>query len=461
MSSSLGFLRNTVIPHKHNNYRPYFLRHPVLFTLSSLFLTSKVGIFLLVSLVPKTAYLSTITSTFLISQTNESRREAGLPVLAPNQELSESARLKAEDMFKKGYFAHVSPSGDSPWKWIDSVNYNYEYAGENLAIDFSTGEGVHQAWLASPGHRKNILSKNYKDIGIAVVTGKFQGRTTTVVVQHFGSLNNAPAVKKPEPVVKSATSKASETLEAPQIIEPTEGQILESGAATVRGLSQTGSTIDLKLDGEKVGGYLSDAGVFGGKFNVPEGENGASYLTAVASLDGQVSPASAPRKVVLDTTKPSIGQDSAIILPNPKDNSSAVFMIPVFGSIKKATASIDGKIIPLSLKGSVALAAIDSSSVPAEKLTVKVEGQNGNSVVKEVTPITKFNVSVQEKNQTNIISSIGKIDSSLKLVFSIIIYILAFLLAVNVLVHVKIQRADLITHVLFVLILGTILFFVT
>ncbi len=463
MRTGLRLLRNTVIPHKHNNYRPYFLRHPVLFALSSLFLVSKAGIIILISLTPETAYLSTITSSFLIDKTNEARQEASLPNLTPNSTLAESAQLKAEDMLKKSYFAHVSPSGVTPWNWIDDTHYNYQYAGENLAIDFSTGEAVHNAWMASPGHRRNILNKNYKDIGIAVVTGTFQGRTTTIVVQHFGSLSEVPVQEENMSPAKEPVQQPlkNSELAPPQIIEPSEGQILENGAATVRGLSQVGSMVNVRLDGKNIGKYLSDAGVFQGKFNVPTDSNGPSYLTAVASLGKQESPVSSPRKVVLNTKKPSIEQDSAIILPNPKDQSSLVFIVPVFGSVKKVTANIDGQIVPLSVKGSVAMASIDVSKASAEKLTVKAEGQNGSSTIKQVTPITKFNINPRQQSQINIISSINKIDNRLKIVFTIIIYLLALLLAVNVLIHIKIQHADLIMHVLFVLILGTVLIFVT
>jgi hypothetical protein len=66
------------------------------------------------------------------------------------------------------------------------VNYNYTYAGENLAMNFSEAEDALSAWLASPTHRDNILSQNYEDIGVAVVVGEINGTETTLVVQLFG-----------------------------------------------------------------------------------------------------------------------------------------------------------------------------------------------------------------------------------------------------------------------------------
>jgi len=62
-------------------------------------------------------------------------------------------------------------------------NYNYKYAGENLAIDFIDSSQVIEAWLNSPSHRANLLNQNYQEIGVAVVSGNLEGYETTLVVQ--------------------------------------------------------------------------------------------------------------------------------------------------------------------------------------------------------------------------------------------------------------------------------------
>lgn len=59
--------------------------------------------------------------------------------------------------------------------------------GENLAIGFVDSGEVNEAWLESPAHKANIINNKYKEIGIAVLKGSFQGNTTTLVVQLFGS----------------------------------------------------------------------------------------------------------------------------------------------------------------------------------------------------------------------------------------------------------------------------------
>src|SRR3989344_4740191 len=89
-------------------------------------------------------------------------------------------------MASKGYFAHVSPEGQSPWYWLKQAGYSFSYAGENLAVDFSDSADVSRAWLDSPGHRANILNKNFLETGVAISKGMYQGRETTFVVQFFG-----------------------------------------------------------------------------------------------------------------------------------------------------------------------------------------------------------------------------------------------------------------------------------
>jgi uncharacterized protein YkwD len=133
------------------------------------------------------AIASEITMERMIELTNKSRVEAGLEELMPNEELSRVAEAKAEDMFQNQYFEHTSPSGVTPWFWFEKIGYDYMYAAENLAIDFKSSEGTHSALMKSTGHRENILGVNYKEVGIAVVSGNFEGRETIIVVEEFGS----------------------------------------------------------------------------------------------------------------------------------------------------------------------------------------------------------------------------------------------------------------------------------
>lgn len=123
----------------------------------------------------------------LLSETNGARLKNGAGEVRINTLLSIAAEKKALDMFEYNYWSHTSPSGVQPWDFILGENYDYIYAGENLARDFSTSKGVIDAWLDSKSHRENLLNPKYVDIGLAVVDGELDGAETTLVVQMFGA----------------------------------------------------------------------------------------------------------------------------------------------------------------------------------------------------------------------------------------------------------------------------------
>lgn len=141
------------------------------------------------------AQASDINASSLIELTNQARTESGLKPLSPNHKLTQAAYRKAHDILEQGYFAHTNPSGKPFYQWIEEEGYNYLYAGENLAVDFSSNEGVAAAWLASPSHRANIVNENYTEIGLVALRGAWQDHATTVVVQMFGTiLQDSPTV---------------------------------------------------------------------------------------------------------------------------------------------------------------------------------------------------------------------------------------------------------------------------
>src|SRR5436305_2302100 len=94
----------------------------------------------------------------VLELTNYQRAKAGLPPLSFETRLSNSARWKAEDMAKRNYFDHADGKGRD---FIDrATDYGYRdwhYLGENIAAGQTSPEEVVAEWMASPGHRKNIL----------------------------------------------------------------------------------------------------------------------------------------------------------------------------------------------------------------------------------------------------------------------------------------------------------------
>jgi uncharacterized protein YkwD len=180
-----------VHPRRSNNHRARII-HPEGFLL--LFLIAGAFTLGLKILSPRTSlqssilgYSSSITSQKVIDETNAQRAKIGLSSLTPNEQLTQAAYAKAQDMFKEQYWAHYSPSGKSPWDFMRQQNYTYSVAGENLARDFIQPEDMMTAWMNSPTHKENIVNPRYNQIGIAVVNGVLQGVETTLVVQMFGT----------------------------------------------------------------------------------------------------------------------------------------------------------------------------------------------------------------------------------------------------------------------------------
>ena len=89
-----------------------------------------------------------------------------------NWQLSRIARYKSADMATKNYFSHTSPTYGSPFKMMESFGIRYSSAGENLAYGQKTPQQVMTAWMNSPGHRSNIMSPSFSQIGVGYATNK-------------------------------------------------------------------------------------------------------------------------------------------------------------------------------------------------------------------------------------------------------------------------------------------------
>lgn len=203
------------VPSEANHYRPASLSRDFLiaivavtcvvegFLLSSLFMQSNAG-----------QFAASVLKSAVINLTNAERADAGLVALTSNPQLTLAAQAKAEDMAARGYFSHEGPDGKEPWQWVAEAGYDYAYAGENLAVRFYDSADVVEAWMESPSHRANVVKGVYRDIGIGIADGVYEGQQTTFVVQYFGtsrtSLGIAPA-KTTKPVEAVVTVAASST----------------------------------------------------------------------------------------------------------------------------------------------------------------------------------------------------------------------------------------------------------
>lgn len=137
-----------------------------------------------------------LTVAGILAETNRHRQINNLAPLILNPTLNGAAEHKLADMFAQQYFDHDSPDGIGPSDVVDQVGYPYLRIGENLALgNFANDADLVQAWMDSPGHRANILSKGFTEIGLSASLGEFDGRSTWLAVQTFA----LPANTCPQP----------------------------------------------------------------------------------------------------------------------------------------------------------------------------------------------------------------------------------------------------------------------
>jgi len=206
----ISWFKKYFVPHDGNNNQPHFLRDKNTRNVILVVLFVELAIFIL----PTTSLLNfagvnftaAVLPAVLDDLTNQNRHNANLPSLKESTLLDQAAQLKATDMSTKGYFAHNSPDGKTPWYWFNLVGYKYTYAGENLAINFTDSQDVANAWMNSPTHRANILKGGYTEVGTGLSTGIYNGREAIYVVQLYASPQIAPvAVITPKPVAPIPT----------------------------------------------------------------------------------------------------------------------------------------------------------------------------------------------------------------------------------------------------------------
>jgi cysteine-rich secretory family protein len=181
-------------------------------------------------------YATDISPEVLLQQTNGERVTYHEPALTLDQELTNAAQAKANDMAKRNYWSHVTPEGIQPWAFVAAAGYQYEAAGENLAYGFGTSEQVMTAWMNSPEHRANILNGDYQDVGFATANvANYRGTgPETIIVAMYGEQSGMVS-----PSTNALTSKAvplgtqSQPVSRLQLIDAT--QTAELFAAAIAG----------------------------------------------------------------------------------------------------------------------------------------------------------------------------------------------------------------------------------
>lgn len=77
-----------------------------------------------------------------------------------------AARVHSVDMATRGFFDHTNPDGESPFDRMEKAGYGFAFAGENIAAGQMTPADVVVGWLESPGHCRNIMSPDFRELGV-------------------------------------------------------------------------------------------------------------------------------------------------------------------------------------------------------------------------------------------------------------------------------------------------------
>ncbi len=113
---------------------------------------------------------------------NRERTTRGLPKLRRSTPLTRAARFHARQMRAKRFFDHRDPAGRGPLERVRRYTTRFTTVGENIAAGHASAAATCRQWMASPGHRANILRPQYRALGVGYASG---GRWRHTWVQVF------------------------------------------------------------------------------------------------------------------------------------------------------------------------------------------------------------------------------------------------------------------------------------
>lgn len=102
----------------------------------------------------------------MLASVNALRASAGVAALTLCTPLNRAAADYAGVMAGQGWFDHTGPDGRQPWDRMAAAGYQYRAAGENIAAGQQDVRAVMAAWRDSPGHYANIVSPNFRHLGV-------------------------------------------------------------------------------------------------------------------------------------------------------------------------------------------------------------------------------------------------------------------------------------------------------
>ncbi|WP_406011187.1 CAP domain-containing protein [Streptomyces sp. NBC_00637] len=104
----------------------------------------------------------------MVALVNSERAKVGCSPVTLNAKLSQAAQAHSADMAGHNTMSHTGSDGSDPGQRITSAGYLWSTYGENVAYGYSTPEQVMAGWMASAGHKRNILDCGFKEIGVGL-----------------------------------------------------------------------------------------------------------------------------------------------------------------------------------------------------------------------------------------------------------------------------------------------------
>lgn len=117
---------------------------------------------------PKATAPASGFSARIVQLVNSERSKVGCSPLVVNAKLAKAAQDHSKDMAAHRNMSHTGSDGSSPGDRIQRAGYSWSTYGENVAYGYTTPESVMAGWMASPGHKRNILDCSFKEIGVGL-----------------------------------------------------------------------------------------------------------------------------------------------------------------------------------------------------------------------------------------------------------------------------------------------------
>lgn len=239
-----GRMKDHFLPHVGNDYHPHVFHMKRVIGYSAFFVLIKIALIGYAVGLPFAAYTApdilTAQANKILALTNDHRKMNGLTELVRADALDRSASARTLDMANKGYFSHNGPEGHTFAYFMKMTDGRYVTGGENLAEGFQTAEEIVDAWEKSPTHEANLIDPNFKESGVGISEGEYNGHPTIFVTEHFGVplsvITNLTDTQSTKTVTKYQSNTLSEVAASPSLQE-LEKQTTSSTA--VAGISES------------------------------------------------------------------------------------------------------------------------------------------------------------------------------------------------------------------------------